>query len=119
MESGESKAWPELARSIVEADFAAADALTAERQQSRRLLATLRFVSGLVETDSESALGEAIVQAAAVWFDADARIFEREITGDFVLHTALPGARIENAARHLDSHWIGEGTEPLRVRPDP
>ncbi len=50
-DGGEAKAWPELARSMVEADFAAADALTVERQQSRRLLATLRFLSDLVETD--------------------------------------------------------------------
>ena len=118
-DGGEAKAWPELARSMVEADFAAADALTVERQQSRRLLATLRFLSDLVETDNESALGQAIVQAAAVWFDADARIFAREITGDFVLHTALPGAQIENGATRLSSHWIGDAAAPVRVGPIP
>ena len=118
-DDGEAKAWPELARSMVEADFAAADALTVERHQSRRLLATLRFLSDLVETDDEFALGQAIVQAAAVWFDADARIFEREITGDFVLHTALPGAQIENAATHLSSRWIGDAAAPVRVGPIP
>jgi hypothetical protein len=59
--SDEEKAWPELARAIVEADFAAADALTDERQNSRRLLATLRFLKHLVETDVEADLGHAIV----------------------------------------------------------
>ena len=53
----DDRAWPELARAIVEADFAAAEALTDERQQSRRLLATLRFLRHLVEIDNEADLG--------------------------------------------------------------
>jgi hypothetical protein len=117
--SSETAAWPELARSIVEADFASADALTVERQQSRRLLATLRFLRDLVDTESEAVLAQAIVQAAAVWFDADARIFERELTGDFQLHTALPGARIESSATRLSSAWLAESAEPVRVGPIP
>ena len=100
-------AWPELARAIVEADFAAADALTDERQQSRRLLATLRFLRHLVETDAEAELAQAIVQAAAVWFDVDARIFQRDLAGDFVLHTALPGAH---------DRGVGEAPELALVR---
>ena len=102
----DQKAWPELARAIVEADFAAADALTDERQNSRRLLATLRFLRHLVETDTEAELGHAIVQAAAVWFDVDARIFQRDLAGDFVLHTTLPGVHVEDAAKRLSSHWF-------------
>ena len=47
-----------------------------------------------------------MVQAAAVWFDVDARIFEREIAGEFVLHTALPGAQVEDSARRLNSHRL-------------
>src|SRR3954468_20735299 len=52
----DDRAWPELARAIVEADFAASQALTDERQQSRRFLATLRFLRHLVETDAEPEL---------------------------------------------------------------
>jgi GGDEF domain-containing protein len=111
----DEKAWPELARAIVEADFAAADALTDERQHSRRLLATLRFLRHLVETDVETDLGHAIVQAAAVWFDVDARIFQRDLAGDYVLHTALPGAEVEDSARRLNAHWLQGATEAVRV----
>ena len=113
--SDEEKAWPELARAIVEADFAAADALTDERQQSRRLLATLRFLKHLVETDVEADLGHAIVQAAAVWFDVDARIFARDLAGDFVLHTALPGAQIEESARRLNVAWLEGASDSVRL----
>jgi hypothetical protein len=115
----EEKAWPELARAIVEADFAAADALTDERQNSRRLLATLRFLRHLVETDAETELGHAIVQAAAVWFDVDARIFQRDLAGDFVLHTALPGVQVEDAAKRLSSHWFSGSAEAVRLGPIP
>lgn len=113
--SEEEKAWPELARAIVEADFAAADALTDERQNSRRLLATLRFLRHLVETDAEADLAHAMVQAAAVWFDVDARIFARDLAGEFVLHTALPGAQVEDSARRLNSAWLTEGAEAVRL----
>ena len=113
--SDEEKAWPELARAIVEADFAAADALTDERQNSRRLLATLRFLKHLVETDVEADLGHAIVQAAAVWFDVDARIFARDLAGNFVLHTALPGAQVEDSARRLNATWLEGASEAVRL----
>jgi GGDEF domain-containing protein len=113
------QAWPELARSIVESDFAAADALADERQQSRRLLATLRFLRHLVQTDTERDLGHAIVQAAAVWFDSDARIFERDLAGHYVLHTALPGALIEDAAKRLSSHWVSTAADAVRLGPIP
>nr|AHN98013.1 hypothetical protein [uncultured bacterium lac193] len=115
----DAKAWPELARAIVEADFAAADALTDERQNSRRLLATLRFLRHLVETDTEAELGHAIVQAAAVWFDVDARIFQRDLAGDFVLYTTLPGVHAEEAAKRLSSHWFAGSAEAVRLGPIP
>jgi len=113
----DDRAWPELARAIVEADFAASEALTDERQQSRRLLATLRFLRHLVETDSEADLAQATVQAAAVWFDVDSRIFQRDLSGDFVLHTALPGAHVEDSARRLNPQWLTGAAEPVRVGP--
>ncbi|HEU4937140.1 MAG TPA: hypothetical protein VFT39_11835 [Vicinamibacterales bacterium] len=115
----DQRAWPELARAIVEADFAASEALSDERQHSRRLLATLRFLRHLVETGTETDLAHAIVQAAAVWFDVDARIFQRELSGEFVLHTALPGAQVEEAAKHLSPHWFAGGADTIRTGPIP
>src|SRR3954469_1453201 len=115
----DDRAWPELARAIVEADFAAPKELTDERQQSRRLLATLRFLRHLVETDAEPDLAQATVQAAAVWFDVDPRIFQRDLAGEFVLHTALPGAQVDPSARLLNAEWISGSGEPVRVGPIP
>src|SRR5690349_22147811 len=91
----DAEPWSELARAIVEADFQAAETLNDERQHSRRLLATLRFLRHLAETDEEGDLAQALVQAAAVWFDVDARIYQRDLAGDFLLHTSLPAAHID------------------------
>ena len=113
-ESGEARAWPELARSIVEADFASADALTIERQQSRRLVRDAAFSPRSRRDRERSRISaQAIVQAAAVWFDADARIFEREITGDFCCTRRCPGRRSKAPPRRLSSHWIGDSPSPF------
>ena len=107
--------WSELARAIVEADFAAADVLNEERLQSRRLLGTLRFLRHLVDTATDADLSNAVVQAAAVWFDVDARIYERDLAGDLVLQTALPGAQVEEQARRLNSLWVPGSGEIARL----
>jgi GGDEF domain-containing protein len=111
----DAEPWSELARAIVEADFQAAETLNDERQHSRRLLATLRFLRHLAETDEEGDLAQALVQAAAVWFDVDARIYQRDLAGDFLLHTSLPAAHIDEAARRLNSLWLSGSGEIRRV----
>ena len=111
----DAEPWSELARAIVEADFAAAETLNDERHRSRRLLATLRFLRHLVDTDVETDLAQALVQAAAVWFDVDARIYQRDLAGDYVLHTALPAVHIEEAAKRLNSLWLSGSGEMRRI----
>jgi hypothetical protein len=59
------------------------------------------------------------VQAAAVWFDVDARIFQRDLAGDFVLHTTLPGAHVEEAAKRLGPHSFAGGADAVRLGPIP
>lgn len=111
----DAETWSDLARAMVEADFAAAETLNDERQRSRRVLAAMRFVRHLVETDVEVELAQAIVQAAAVWFDVDARIYQRDLAGDFVLHTSLPAAHIDDAAKRLNSLWLTGAGEMRRI----
>ena len=111
----DERAWPELARAMVEADFAASDALSDERQQSRRSVATLRFLRHLIQTDTEAELARAVVQASAVWFDVDARVFQRDLSGAFVLHTALPGAQVEEPAKRLSPNAMAGDGDTIRV----
>ena len=79
-----------MARAVVETDLAATETLGDERQRSRRLSGAFRFVEFITETADESALSRALVQAAAVWYDVDARIY-RAIYRELSLYT--PGCQ--------------------------
>jgi hypothetical protein len=103
----DAEPWSDLARAIVESDLAAAETLGEERQRSRRFVGTLRFLEFVTEATDESALAAALVQATAVWHDVDARIYRRTFGGDFVLHTSLPGAQLEESAKRLPAQVVG------------
>ncbi|HEY2434174.1 MAG TPA: hypothetical protein VGI12_15975 [Vicinamibacterales bacterium] len=107
--------WVELVKSVWESSSTAAESLDQERARSRRLVAMLRFLRHIVETGSETELAHAIVQAAAVWFDVDARIYQRDLLGDFVLFASLPGAAVDDATRRLSSLWVPSAPELRRV----
>ena len=109
--------WSEFARAAIEADLSAGDTLREQRQQSRRLLAILRFLRYLIESANEAELMQALVQAAAVWFDVDARVYRRDLSGDFVLQNWLPGVEPDQASRRLDVQVIGVDREVKRLAP--
>jgi hypothetical protein len=117
--AAEAGPWSEFARAAIEADLSATDVLREERQRSRRLLAILRFMRYLLEAGDEAGLTQALVQAAAVWFDVDARIYRRDVEGDFVLHNWLPAAEPDDASRRLDVHLLGTEREVKRLAPSP
>jgi len=111
----DAEPWSDLARAIIEADLAAVDALGEERQRSRRLVGALRFLEFITATTDESVLTQALVQAAAVWYDVDARISRRNLKGEFVLHTWLPGVQLDAGSSPLDSHVLGNETDLRRL----
>jgi hypothetical protein len=115
----ESGPWPEFARAAIEADLSATDRLREERQGSRRLLAILRFLRYLLESTDEAGLTQALVQAAAVWFDVDARIYRRDLEGRFLLHNWLPAVEPDDASRRLDPQLLGMDREIKRVPAGP
>ncbi|HUG92254.1 MAG TPA: hypothetical protein VML55_15545 [Planctomycetaceae bacterium] len=110
----DSSAWFVL-RSIVEADLGAVETLAEERQRSRRLLAMLRFLRFLTEAESEAAVAHALVQAAAVWYDVDARIYRRNLLGDFTLHTWLPAVEPGPDSTNLGAELVGSGQQIVRL----
>jgi len=109
--------WSEFARAAIEADLSAGDSLREQRQHTRRLLAILRFLRYLVETTNEADLTQALVQAAAVWFDVDARVYRRDLSGAFILQNWLPGIEPDEASRRLDVHVIGIDRDVKRLAP--
>ena len=88
------EAWGPLLRAAVESDLSAVATTTRQLQQARHLGAVLRFVQHLADARLEAEVLRATIQAAAVWFDLDARIYRRTGQGEFVPHMYLPGAPI-------------------------
>jgi hypothetical protein len=105
----DAEPWSDLARSIVETDLAAADSLGDEQHRSRRMTGVLRFVDHITETPDEASLSLALLHAAAVWYDVDARLYRRTLAGDFHLTAWLPGVQPDPSTRALSAATVGDG----------
>ena len=111
----DAEPWSDLARAVVETDLAAVESLGDERQRSRRLTGALRFIEYITETTDAETLARALVQAAAVWYDVDARLYRRDLTGDFVLETWLPGVQPDAASARLSAEFVRGATDLHRL----
>lgn len=81
----------------------------------RRLAAMMRFLSQMHEIGAEPDLLQAVLQAAAVWFDLDVRAYRRELDGRDRLALWLPGADLEGEPPELHCAALGLTTAPRRV----
>jgi hypothetical protein len=62
----------------------------------------MRFLGHMRESADERELILSLIQAAAVWYDLDARAYRRELSGRFVLEAWLPGADVALDPQELD-----------------
>jgi GGDEF domain-containing protein len=108
-----SERWADVLRAMVEADFDMTAEAVGEQARTRHCGAVLKFVGELTAIDTQADLMRAVVDAAAVWFDADARVYYRDLRGDLALHTHLPGVTV--GSRRLNSVLVGTETRSLRV----
>jgi hypothetical protein len=113
-QASETEAWVEVLRGTIEADLSMRDEIDGERRQARAVRGALRFVTYLASAKTQRELAEGAIQAAAVWFDADARVYRRRPDGEWSLVAWLPGAQIPTDGRALPESTFGAA--PL-VRP--
>ena len=113
----DTEPWVEVLRGAIEADLSSREDLDGERQQARAVRGALKFVTYLASATTTQQVAEAAIQAAAVWFDADARVYRRQPAGAFALVASLPGAEVPDAARVLSE--IALGLDRPFVRPSP
>ena len=109
--------WVEVLRGAIEADLSSREDIDGERQQARAVRGALKFVTYLAAATSEHEVADAALQAAAIWFDADARVYRRRPGGDFVLAASLPGAAVPDTARVVSELALGLNTPFVRVAP--
>lgn len=119
----EADPWVEVLRGAIEADLSSREDIDGERQQARAVRGALKFVTYLAAAQSERDVADAALQAAAIWFDADARVYRRRPAahgqegGEFVLAAALPGATVPPDARLVSEAALGLSTPIARVAP--
>ena len=73
-----------------------------EGERLRRQTAVMRFLARMRETGGERELVQSLIQAAAVWYDLDARAYRRDPAGTFVMDMWLPGAEPASYPQELD-----------------
>lgn len=91
----------ELLRSAIEAELGCRDDIHTERQQNRMLRGVLRFLRYVLLADTEAEVAEAVIQASAVWFDVDPRVYRRGPAGDYELFSYLPAAEVTPGSERL------------------
>jgi hypothetical protein len=106
--------WVEVLRSAIEADLSSREDLDGERQQARAVRGALKFVTYLASATTAQQVAQAAIQAAAVWFDADARVYRRQPGGAFTLVASLPGAGVPTDGR-VQSDVALSALSPLSV----
>ncbi len=75
----------------------------------------MRFLSQMHEIGTEDGVLQAVIQAAAVWFDLDARVFLRDLRGHFLLEVWLPGAEIDQDPKDLDCAQLVSSGQVARL----
>lgn len=115
----DTEPWVEVLRGAIEADLSSREDLDGERQQARAVRGALKFVTYLASATTMEQVAQAAIQAAAVWFDADARVYRRQANGAFELVSSLPGAEIHESSRVLSDVAVHVDRPLLRPTPMP
>jgi hypothetical protein len=86
-----------------------------EGDRLRRLSAVMRFLSHMRGSADERELMLSLIQAGAVWYDLDARVYRRELNGRFSLEAWLPAADVTNDPREIDVDGVLKPDAPTRI----
>ncbi len=102
-------------RGTIESDIETHQRLGDEQERSRWLATTLRFLEHLHACETDRELAGALVEAAAIWGDADARLYRRQLDGTLALHTALPAVEASATPRVLPASVLSRAPDATRI----
>jgi hypothetical protein len=66
----------------------------------------MRFLGHMRESTDERQLILSLIQAGAIWYDVDPRVYRRELNGRFSLEAWLPGADVTTDPREIDVNAV-------------
>lgn len=102
-------------RATLEADIALWEKLDQSEHRARWSDSVLRFLEFLHSCSNEAELFEAVIQAAAVWGDFDARVYRRTLADRFVVDAALPVRLTADGPDYFEAALIDGRPAPFRV----
>ncbi len=90
----------------IEAAIGATTVNADEARSGQRLAAVMDVIETLRGLDSDRTIVALTMEAIALWYDADVRVYRQDVSGAFMLHACLPGVSRESAAAELVGHQI-------------
>jgi len=84
-------------------------------ERVRRLAAVMRFLTQMHGIGAEADLIQAVIQAAAVWYDLDVRAYRRDLRSVDRLDTWLPGADLDADPRELTTGALVSPDQAARI----
>ena len=98
----DAEPWSDLARAVVETDLAATNRLATNGSGRAVWPELLRFIEYITETTDETlALARARAGGGGLVRRRRPRLYQRDLSGDFVLEAWLPGVQPEAASARL------------------
>ena len=90
----------------IEAAIGATTVNADEARSGQRLAAVMDVIETLRRLDSDRTIVSLTMEAIALWYDADVRVYRQDVSGAFMLHACLPGVSRDSAAPELVGNQI-------------
>lgn len=90
----------------IEAAIGATTLNADEARSAQRLVAVIEVIKTLGRLQSDREIVALTMEAIALWYDADVRVYRQDVSGEFLLDACLPGVSREAAAQRLVGHQI-------------
>jgi hypothetical protein len=90
----------------IEAALGATYKEVGEARDAQRMAGSFDVIDALTQLQSDREIIALLMDAVALWYDADVHVYRQDLSGAFILHASLPGADAERAAPRLLGHHI-------------
>ncbi len=98
----------------IEAEVGAATDQSTAYHAADRLAGVIDVIDVLHQMTDEHEIVSMTMEALALWFDADVRVYQQEASGAFLLYACLPGVDRAAVPARLDGHQIWGRTDVFR-----